>query len=176
MPSEEPPNPRQPNAPRDEKLEMRLSQTLSLIGSLQRPLDHVPSEEHKPDDTTRIPLRQCLEEAMVQLKRSQYFIPIDALDRLITLKTIRSELELLYPELGGEERSVIAFTTFMKAQKLFAILIFIRRGLYIKSFIQEGLPDADLPLKTHGKSSDALSHTVGVLYAASGNAVEAAKG
>jgi hypothetical protein len=101
-------------------------------------------------------LEEQLHEALIQHKHREYFVPINELDRLITADAIRYELEVLYQDFQPFEISSTTRYIQENARKVFAILVFIGKGAYIREFIKERVTDADLPLK-RWKENDSTS-------------------
>jgi len=100
-------------------------------------------------------LQGQLELALVLWPRGneQFFIPINAQDRLLTAENIATEFERLFPKLDWRTRSNYVSRICGSARKLFAILLVIDEGKSIIDFLEDGITDNDLPLLKYQKSA-----------------------
>lgn len=80
------------------------------------------------------------------LGQNRYFIPVDALSRLITLDSIKDELLRCNIVVPDGQLQDLPPRILKDACRLFAILVCLGMGQCIYNFLQEGLTDDDLPL------------------------------
>jgi serine/threonine protein kinase len=87
-----------------------------------------------------------LSRALILQSNHKFFLPISALDSLVTEKTIERELRGTIPTFALERPhlpSQIARTSC----KLFAILAYLEKGSLITAFLDENITDSGLPLE-----------------------------
>jgi hypothetical protein len=97
---------------------------------------------------------------------SEKFLPLDALDAIVTAERLDSALPTVSPFSSSKSAKNIA----RHARKIFAILLLIGEPLSIRDLLKQGLRDQDLPL-----SAGADSRTRGSLMAADGRMFKAWK-
>lgn len=76
----------------------------------------------------------------------QFFLPISALESLVTEETIERELHRTIPP-SALERSNLPSKIARNCRKLFAILTYVKKAKLITVFLDEQMTDSDLPLK-----------------------------
>ena len=86
-----------------------------------------------------------------------YFVPETALTSIITPHTIEKQIRLGNPEMALETIDTYVAGAFLRAKRVFAILVYIHRGAEIGAFLRWGLHDGMLPVTVsketaHGKS------------------------
>jgi hypothetical protein len=124
-------------------------------------LDQVSPDDLQAELATREDLGESIRAAFQRsaVREGKFFLPIDALERIVSKKRIRQELARLNPERLPEQLDNLTAqiwevnpTSRSKAsskkttrRKLFAILALIEKLDQIVEFIKEGLYDIDLP-------------------------------
>jgi hypothetical protein len=86
----------------------------------------------------------------------RYFIPADDLQRLVTVDAISTELR----QRGESENTANSFSRQIlnRALKLFAILVYLRRGELILDFLAEDIDDTHLPFIRSDKNPKARDY------------------
>jgi hypothetical protein len=84
---------------------------------------------------------------------TQYFLPADAIDSLITIESIEKEIMWRNIKLQhGQSHFQVATRVLRSAPKLFCVLVILRRAYYIGEFLEENLDDTDLPFVRDNKN------------------------
>jgi serine/threonine protein kinase len=112
---------------------------------------------------TQPTLKDCLLEARISKDDNQFYIPVDAISKLISHQAIVKELQAIYPEDSPEACKDLAFNILGGRQKLFGILAIIGKLSTIKDLLAEKLCDQDLPLRLPNSSTagtNAILHKV----------------
>lgn len=123
------------------------------------PLDEILSDDLQAQSAQEVDLGEAIRAAFQRsaVREGKYFLPIDALEKIVTKKRIRQELVSLSPESLPEqldsltaqiwEVPSLSKTSSKKTtrRKLFAILALMQKLDQIVEFIKEGLYDSDLP-------------------------------
>jgi hypothetical protein len=85
-------------------------------------------------------------------EENTHFIPINAMEELVTCANVREELEVIYPETMDEETlDSYANSICSSRMKLFTILLCgsgLRR-VWIRDFVDKGITDSDLPFERY---------------------------
>ena len=99
-------------------------------------------------------LREKLLDLRIEAPRRshRYFIPRDDLDHLLTAETISEELQNY--GLPDDLVRKTSETILNSALNLFAILVYVSNGDYIRDFLDEGIIDLDLPFDRCDVSPD----------------------
>jgi hypothetical protein len=131
---------------------------------LRENLDKIPlwKSINNAEEENAMTLHGQLESALVRWPRGtdQFFIPVDAQDRLLIASRVATEFERLFPNLAPAERLSYVTKTCSLARKLFAILLLIDKGMSILDFLADGITDKDLPLVQYPKESATSSYTL----------------
>jgi hypothetical protein len=92
-------------------------------------------------------LRDRLDERQIEWPPGQnkYFIPVDALDSLITYENVKNELRRL--DLSKGEQDLSSYTDFIcsKAKKIFTVLLYVDKVESLFKLIHDDICDDDLP-------------------------------
>jgi hypothetical protein len=120
-------------------------------GNANPPHPHPSSSAEVAAEITRDPLN--LEEKLVSARiewphnDNKFFVPADALERLISVTSILEEIRRSGVAFDNEAiEQHTANETFNKAPRLFAILVYLRLSHTIREFLNCEIDDADLPL------------------------------
>jgi hypothetical protein len=97
-------------------------------------------------------LREKLLDARVSKDDYNFFIPIDAIERLICEEAIRDELSSI-PEIDSKCMESV-FCIRNDYQKIFGILTIIKKCHLITTFLQEEIKDIELPIRLQHVSLD----------------------
>ncbi|KAH8651811.1 kinase-like domain-containing protein [Tricladium varicosporioides] len=85
---------------------------------------------------------------------NKYFIPVDAIRKLVTVHSILVELRRFETDISEPGRLVrLSGFILATAPRLFAILVYIGETRSVWKFLKDGLDDTDLPLIRSAKSS-----------------------
>jgi len=109
-------------------------------------------EISQPDSLS--PLRERLNAARLEWPEgsSQYFLPADDLESLITVESIKDQLFQRCVKIPFDySRERFARRILCSAPKLFCILVQVQQPNCITAFLEEGLDDTDLPFTRDGK-------------------------
>jgi serine/threonine protein kinase len=97
----------------------------------------------------------CLEQRLLDSQipwGTHWFIPADALDRVLTEQAIHEELNKS-TNLSAWDIYLTSHRIWKHARKIFAILVSIGKGSLVSSFLTEGITDANLPINIPKGSS-----------------------
>jgi serine/threonine protein kinase len=97
----------------------------------------------------------CLEQRLLDSQipwGTHWFIPVDAIDRILTEQAIHEELDRS-TDLSAWDISLTSHKIWEHARKIFAILMSIGKGSLVSSFLNEGITDANLPINIPKGSS-----------------------
>ncbi|CAG8978314.1 hypothetical protein HYALB_00005900 [Hymenoscyphus albidus] len=102
----------------------------------------------KSSSTSATYLRDQLRGSRIEWPKGKdrFFVPHDALERLITKPKIQVELGH-HKNVNLLERRLLTDEILTKAKRLFAILVLLEKGHLIGEFLRENLADADLPFQ-----------------------------
>jgi hypothetical protein len=123
------------------------------------PLDEILSDDLQAQSAQEVDLGEAIRDAFQRssVREGKSFLPIDALERIVTKKRIRQELvslslESLPRQLDSLTAQIWEVPSLSKTsskkttrRKLFAILALMQKLDQIVAFIEEGLYDSDLP-------------------------------
>jgi serine/threonine protein kinase len=97
----------------------------------------------------------CLEQRLLDSQipwGTHWFIPADALERVLTEQAIHEELNRS-TNLSAWDIYLTSHRIWKHARKIFAILVSIGKGSLVSSFLTEGITDANLPINIPKGSS-----------------------
>jgi hypothetical protein len=115
-------------------------------------IDNDSEENKSPEQTLRYDLCNARREWPEGSFR--YFIPVDEFNRIVTLDSISLELARCGVEFANEESlRNVAEELSKAAPKLFAILVYLKRGHYITKFLEEEIDDTHLPFVRSDKTA-----------------------
>jgi serine/threonine protein kinase len=111
-------------------------------------------------------LRERLLGARVSKDDYNFFIPVDAIERLVCKEGIRNELSSLF---GIDSKWMDSVSCIQKDyQKVFGILTMIKKCHLITTFLQEEIKDIELPIRLQHTSPDDTPFTTPKLESATG--------
>ena len=105
-------------------------------------------------------LVQQLQEAQIEWppRGNSYFLPINALNELVTYNSVAAELRRIDPKASDTQVSRHTSSICSSAMKLFTVLLCGTKSSYITKFLDDGITDRDLPFvrsyTTNGSNSD----------------------
>ena len=108
----------------------------------------------RPDVETGSPLEESLINARFEWPEGEgrYFLPADAIEEFITIRSIEEELERSHTRLLGQSRYQVAAKIHRVASRLFCILVLVQKSYLISDFLQTGIGDSDLPFSRDDKT------------------------
>jgi serine/threonine protein kinase len=121
---------------------------------------------------TQPTLKDCLLEARISKDDNQFYIPVDAISKLISHEAIIKELRAIYPEDSPEAYKDLAFKIFGGRQKLFGILAIIGKLSTTKDLLAENLCDQDLPLRLPNSSTAGTNATLHKIESTTGRSLQ----
>lgn len=111
-------------------------------------------------------LRENLIDARISKDDYHFFIPVDAIDRLICQEAIHDELSSLF---GIDSELMNSVSCIRKDyQNVFGILTLIKKGHLISSFLQDKIKDTELPIRLQPASRDDTFFEIPKLESATG--------
>jgi serine/threonine protein kinase len=116
-------------------------------------------------------LRENLLDARISKDDYNFFIPIDAVERLICEEAIRGELSSI-SEIDSKWMNSVTFIR-NDYQKIFGILTIIKKCHLITTFLQEEIKDIELPIRLQHVSLDDTRLTTPKLESATGRTLHA---
>jgi len=101
---------------------------------------------------------QKLEDLLVDARvewpngKSEYFVPIDKFERIVTVDAVLAELKRCRFELSGKDEDALrefAETVFRTCRRLFTILTYFGHAHSIGDFLKDSIHDEHLPFLRH---------------------------
>lgn len=92
-------------------------------------------------------LKEKLHQVLRECPRHEYtyLAPIDAQEKLITIESVTKDMRARNPAIKESDAKAIATKACKCGKQLYAILAYIKKGPDIRSLLEEGLTDNDLP-------------------------------